>query len=359
VTVATIKDVAARAGVGIGTVSRVINDQPNVTADTRARVQAAIDSLDYHPSRVARALSRQRSNSIAVVVPFFTHTSLTERVRGVLTALADSPFELVVFNVDHDSRRERFARPTRRDLADGLLIVSLRPTADEAQRVRAGRIPTVVIDAEPDGFPTICIDDVAGGRMAADHLIALGHRRIGYIGDEDPGFGFTSTPKRRLGLIESLAGIGERLDPELDRFGPHGRATARALALEMLRLPRRPTAIFAHSDTQAIGVLEAARQLGLRVPEDVSVIGFDDIEAAELVGLTTVRQPLFESGRLAARRLLDLLEKGHLGESDTTVLPLEIVERSTTGPAPEPDPEPNEGKQANDDNATRSKEDHP
>jgi len=331
--VTTIKDVAARAGVGIGTVSRVINDHPSVTADTRARVKDAIATLDYHPSRVARALSRQRSNSIAVVVPFFTHTSLTERVRGILTGLADSPFELVVFNVDHGGRRrERFARPTRRDLADGLLIVSITPSPEESQRLHDSRIPTVVIDADTDGFPSFCVDDVTGGRMAAEHLIGLGHRRIGFIGDVDPGFGFTSTPQRRVGLIQALAAIGEELHPELDRVGPHGRAVARELALEMLERPDRPTAIFAHSDTQAIGVLEASAQLGLDVPGDLSVIGFDDIEAAELVGLTTVRQPLFESGRLAAVRLLELLDNGAPGESITTMLPLEIVDRRTTGP---------------------------
>jgi DNA-binding LacI/PurR family transcriptional regulator len=331
--VATIKDVAARAGVGIGTVSRVINDHPSVTPVTRARVQDAISTLDYHPSRVARALSRQRSNSIAVVVPFFTHTSLTERVRGILTGLADSPYELVVFNVDHGGRRrERFARPTRRDLADGLLIVSILPSPEEIDRLHDSRIPTVVIDAATNGFPAFCVDDVAGGRLAAQHLIGLGHRRIGFIGDVDPGFGFTSTPQRRVGLMQALTAVGEELDPDLDRVGVHGRAVARSLALEMLDRLDRPTAIFAHSDTQAIGVLEASAQLGLRVPHDLSVIGFDDIEAAELVGLTTVRQPLFESGRLAAVRLLELLDNGAPGESVTTMLPLEIVDRRTTGP---------------------------
>jgi DNA-binding LacI/PurR family transcriptional regulator len=335
VTVATIKDVAARAGVGIGTVSRVINDHPSVTADTRARVQAAIATLDYHPSRVARALSRQRSNSIAMVVPYFTHTSLMERVRGILTALADSPYELVVFNGDHESRRrERFAQSTRRDLADGLLVVSMAPTAEETARILAGRIPTVVIDAATDNFPSYCVDDVLGGRMAAAHLLALGHRRIGYIGDEDTGFGFTSTPLRRVGLVTELTNAGLALDADFDRVGSHGRAVARSLATEMLDRPDRPTAIFAHSDTQAIGVLEAARALGLRVPDDLSVLGFDDIEAAELVGLTTVRQPLFDSGRRAARRLLDLLEDGTVGDRDKTLLPLDIVRRSTTGPAP-------------------------
>jgi LacI family transcriptional regulator len=171
--------------------------------------------------------------------------------------------------------------------------------------------------------------------MAAEHLIGLGHRRIGYIGDIDPGFGFTSTPHRRAGLVEALAAVGYELLPEFDRDGVHGRAVARSLALEMLGCAEPPTAIFAQSDTQAIGVLEASAQLGLRVPEDLSVIGFDDIEAAELVGLTTVRQPLFESGRLGALRLLELVESGTIGASDTTVLPLEIVVRRTTGPVPD------------------------
>ncbi len=331
----TIKEVATYAGVGVGTVSRVLNDHPAVTDDTRARVRAAIEVLDYEPNRAARALSRQRSGIIAVVVPFFTQPSAIERLRGVLAAIDDSPYEIVLFSMDHaERRRARLTRLQRGDLADGLLLLSLRLDGEEARRLAHSAVPTVVVDADVAGLPTVVIDDVAGGRLAARHLLELGHRRIGYIGDAvDPRFGFTSSARRRQGLVLELAAAGLRLDPALVREGPHGLAVARRLATELLQLPGRPTAVFAHADTQALGVMEAARELGLGVPEDVSIIGFDDVEAAHFTGLTTVRQPLFESGQLGARRLLDILD-GNVDPSTRLELPLELVVRRSTGPVP-------------------------
>jgi DNA-binding LacI/PurR family transcriptional regulator len=330
----TIKDVAQRAGVGIGTVSRVLNDHPSVAAETRAKVREAIAALDYHPSRAARALSRQRAGTIAVVVPFVTHPSAIERLRGVLDALHDQPFDVVLLTIDQGDRRStRLTRFTRRGVAEGLLLVSLPPTADEIHELLAARTPTVVVDAEAKGLPSFVIDDVEGGRLAARHLLDLGHHRVAYLGDTvDPRFGFTSSKRRRRGFAMELAAGGHPLDPELVREGPHDRFVARDLALELLTADQRPTAVFAHSDTQALGVLDAAAHLGLRVPADVSVIGFDDIEAAGLVGLTTVRQPLFRSGRLGAERLLGILAGTALPGPDRVELPLELVARSTTGP---------------------------
>jgi LacI family transcriptional regulator len=333
--VTTIKDVAAHAGVGIGTVSRVLNDHPAVTDETRAKVRQAIETLDYHPSRVARALSRQRSGSVAVVVPFFTHPSVVVRLRGVLRVFDESPYEVILFNVDHaEFRPSRFDRLTRRDLADGVLVMSLAPTADETRRLVASSIPVVVVDADSEAFPHVVVDDVAGGRLAAQHLLDLGHQRIGYVGDRvDQRFGFTSSVRRRRGLADALAAAGLRLDPRDVREGPHGRAGAHELALDLLGSPDRPTAVFAHSDSQALGVLGAATLLGLRVPEDVSVMGFDDLEAAELAGLSTVRQPLYDSGRIGATELLELLQGAAGAEVPHRLeLPLEVVARTSTGP---------------------------
>jgi LacI family transcriptional regulator len=332
--VVTIKDVAALAGVGIGTVSRVVNDHPGVKPDTRARVQDAIDSLDYHPHRVGRALSGRRLGAIAVLVPFFTHPSAVERLSGVVSVTDPLGFDLVLFNVDHPhARSSHLARLSRRDVADGVLIMSLSSTDEAHRQLQEHGVPTVVVDADAPGLPSVVIDDTEGGRLAGRHLLELGHRRIAYVADAiDSAFGFTSSARRQRGLEEVLREAGTPLDPALVGAGMHDPVVAKRVGAELLDRAERPTAVFAHSDTQALGVLEAATSLGLRVPQDVSVIGFDDIEIARFAGLSTVRQPLFESGRLGARRLMQLIETGSCTGPRRIELPLEVQARRTTGP---------------------------
>ena len=178
-------------------------------------------------------------------------------------------------------------------------------------------------------------DDVAGGELAARHLLELGHREIAYIGDEfENPFGFTSSRDRFAGYELALAKAGLAARPEWIALGAHGRYEARELASRLLSGPRRPTAIFAASDTQALGVIAAAHEMGLDVPGDLSIVGYDDIEAAEYVGLTTIRQRLFESGRLGAQLLLKEIEQ----RSDTplsTDLPPDLVVRATSAPLKE------------------------
>jgi DNA-binding LacI/PurR family transcriptional regulator len=333
---ATIRDVAREAGVGTGTVSRVLNDHPAVTIETRDRVRAAMASLDYHPSRAARALSRRRSSTVAVVVPFLTHASAVERMRGVMAAFDDQAQDLALFNVDQADRRAgAVARAARSAQAGAVLVVTLRPSLDEVQELRSRGLPVVLVDVEADRLPTVVVDDVRGGRLAAEHLLSLGHSRIGELVESaDPAFRFTSSGRRASGFADALAAAGVPLDHRLVRAGPHVREVARVLAVDLLDRPHRPTAIFAHSDTSALGVLEAARELGLDVPGDLSVIGFDDVEAASLLQLTTIRQPLFESGRLGAERVLAMLAGQPLPGPMRLELPLEVIVRRTTGPVP-------------------------
>lgn len=337
----TIADVAAKAGVGAGTVSRVLNDSPQVSATTRARVLAAIEALDYRPNPMARGLSRGRCQTVGVVVPFFTHASAVERLRGVVAELDTSRYDLVLFNVESPLHRdEHFAALTRRDRADGLLVMSLPPPSHDLERLAAAGVPVVLLDARgPEGHAvsSVVTDDVEGGRLATRHLLALGHERIAFIGD-DPGnpLGFVSSAEREQGYRQTLEAAGVEVRPELIRHGPHVRSIARRRTEELLALRAgRPTAVFAASDTQALGVLEAARAAGLRVPEDISVVGFDDIEVSSYVGLTTVRQPLYESGRRAAARLLEVLGAGDPVATGQEELELDLVVRSTTGPPPD------------------------
>ena len=330
----TIADVAAHAGVGAGTVSRVLNDSPRVSERTRARVLAAIELLDYRPNPLARGLSRGRCQTLGVVVPFFTHASAVERLRGVVAALDGSRYDLVLFNVESPVHRdEHFATLTRRDRADGLLIMSLPPPPRSLVRLADAGVPVVLLDSHGPGVPAVITDDIEGGRLATRHLIDLGHEHIAFIGDDpDNPLGFTSSGARERGYHETMEDAALKVGPGDVRHGPHVRTVARRLAEELLAERDRPTAVFAASDTQALGVLEAARAHGLDVPGDLSVVGFDDVEVSSYAGLTTVRQPLFESGRRAAELLLESLDAAEpLGEAEHR-LDLDLVVRSTTAP---------------------------
>jgi LacI family transcriptional regulator len=329
----TIADVAARAGVGVATVSRVLNARSNVRPATRAKVLDAIEALNYRPSPIARNLSLRRTHVIGVVVPFFTSPSAVERVRGVATALARSPYDLMLFDIESEDRREHaFQLFDRGDRSDGLLIVSLIPPDDEVERLRSARLPVVLVDAPHPAFAAIVVDDVNGGELATTHLIELGHRRIGFVGDKSPDpFRFASSRDRTRGYEHALSRAGIEVRPEYVREGTQSHHVARSIAIDLLRLPEPPTAVFAASDTQALGVLEAARILGLRVPEELSVIGFDDVEVASYTQLSTVRQPLYESGALGTRMLIGALDGAPLAAVGDT-LDLELVIRSTTAP---------------------------
>ncbi len=329
----TIRDVAQRAGVGIGTVSRVLNGGVNVRGVTRDRVHQAIQELGFRPSPAAQALSRGRASTIGVTAPHLTRPSVVERLRGVVETLGTSTYDLGLATVETGEQRERrIADLCQRHRVDGAIIISLSPTADEATQLRDTGVPTVVVDAQSADFPSIVIDDVVGGRIATEHLLTLGHRRIAFLGDApEEGFHFTSSDDRQQGYLAALADAGVERNDGLIVLGEHSRAVAMTLTTRLLSMPRRPTAIFASSDTQALGVLEAARSLGIDVPGDLSVIGFDDLEIASFIGLSTVRQPLFETGKRAAELLLETVDSPAILPASTITLDLDLIPRETTG----------------------------
>lgn len=331
----TIYDVAKQAGVGVGTVSRVLNGNPSVRPETRQRVLAVIEALNYYPSPIARRLSLRKTLTIGVVAPFFTRPSIVERLRGIEALVAESDYDLVVYNVETPERRDAcFRTVAASHRVDGLIVIHLAPTDDDVQRWAQARTPVILVDTRHPALHRVVIDDVAGGYLATRHLIELGHRRIAYISDWlDEPFHFTSSRDRLLGYQRALAEAGLPFRPEYHRQGDHGREQTRQMAHDLLRLAERPTAIFAHSDTQALGVMQAAADLGLRVPEDLSVVGFNDIEMAEYAGLTTVRQPLAETGRRGMELLLRLMDDPNLPTA-CVELPIELAVRRTTAPPP-------------------------
>ena len=328
----TIADVAERAGVGVSTVSRVLNDG-QVSGRARERVMAAMSDLAYRPRASARALASGSTGMVGLVIPFFTHPSAIERVRGVMAAMEETPFDLIVCDVGDPGQRDAYlGRRAPVNRSDGLLIVSLAPDDDEVDALLATGAPVVLVDAQHPRLPRVVIDDVHGGALATRHLLELGHERIAFVGDtSDPGFGFVSSRLRCEGYRGALAAAGVPVRDELQRTGPHGREVAHRLTDELLALPEPPTAIFAASDTQALGVLEAARTAGVDVPGDLSIVGFDDLEVAPYIGLTTVAQPLYESGRRGLERLLALIA-GEDGGPLEEQLELRLELRRTTAP---------------------------
>jgi DNA-binding LacI/PurR family transcriptional regulator len=326
----TVYEVAENAKVSIATVSRVLNSPEKVNEATRARVLAAIDRLGYVPKAEVVARARKDHGRIGVLAPFFTLPSFVERLRGVANALDDSPYELAIYNVDSSARRDGYLAtlPLTRRL-DGLIIMALPFDEAAAERLLKHQLETVLIEFSQEPFSSIRIDDRAGGRLAGEYLLGRGHRCCAFVGDADlPDYAIHTSDWRLAGYQEALAAAGIILPDEYLALAPHSRENARLLAHRLLDLPEPPTAIFAASDNQAVGVLKAARERGLSIPKELAVMGFDDVDIADYIGLTTIRQPLEESGRVAVDLLLARLVDPSRPPQRTR-LPVSLVRRET------------------------------
>ncbi len=332
---ATITDVAARAGVGIGTVSRVLNGSHQVRPTTRAKVQAAMEELNYRPTRSSAGSTAKRQGFVGVLVPFFDEPSSYQRLRGIVQSLQPHGLEIVLYNVDAPDRARRRLVEVPRHQLDGLLIIALPLRPDEGDRLAQAQFPTVLIDTSHPALPSVGIDDHSGGRIATEHLLSLGHERIAFVGEPERNpFGFVSSRYRQEGYASALADAGVAFERRYVKHGPHLRNAARQLASELFAMADPPTAIVAASDVQALGVLEAARLAGKSVPRDVSVIGYDDIDLAAYSGLTTVRQPLEMSGQRGSEILTGALATGIRPIPFVEELAIELVVRGTTSAPP-------------------------
>ncbi len=326
----TIRDVAKHAGVGIGTVSRVINDSPNVRDSTRQRVLSAIDELNFSPNPIARSLSSGKTHTIGVIVPFFTNPSVVMRLQGIESALSETAYNLALFNVESPQKRDYYYQlAMRRERFDGALIISLSPDNGQAEKLAYSNVPIVLIDALNEELPRVIVDDFDGAKKATEHLISLGHQRVALIGDslERDFNGVSAT--RMAGYRAALADAGIPFNPIYQKQGEHARSSAAQLAHELFTLSEPPTAIFAISDTQAIGALSAAREAGINVPDELSIIGYDDIELAQYINLTTIRQPLYQSGYRAAKILLERIATP-ASTPTKILLSTELIPRGTT-----------------------------
>lgn len=329
----TIHDVARVAGVGIGTVSRVINNNPGVRATTREKVLAAIQHLNYKPNPIARSMISRRTGSIGVVVPFFTRPFFMEVLHSIELEMARYGYDFVLYNVKTDAQRDRYFSdlPMHRKV-DGVLVLSLTPDEAFASNFREVGLPVVLLDAYSPLLTSLVVNNVEGAYEAVKYLIALGHRRIGFInGIIEGNFKFNQANDRLIGLHRAFGEAGIQFEPELVVMAEWDRVGGREAALQLLAQEPRPTALFVASDVQAVGALEAAKTLDIAVPDDVSVIGYDGIEIAEFLALSTVQQPLREMGKQGVRKLMALIENPQqppeLIRFHTT-----IIERQTTAP---------------------------
>ncbi len=332
----TIRDVARQAGVSPGTASRALNNNPLVNEGTRQQVLQTAKALNYQPNILARRLSLGRTLTIGILAPFFTRPAFVARLQGIVEALQNTSYDLLIHNINNpESRSQVFDEMLRSRRIDGAIIISL-PLDNETRAIlREIKIPVVLIDVpscQDLELSQVVVDDVTGGAQATRHLIVLGHKRIAFLGDRsDPRFEFTSSKHRYLGYQQALAEAGIPLNPHYVSECDINRTAAREASIELLSQPQPPTAFFAASDTQALGVLEAARQLHLDVPGDLSVIGYDDLEIADHIQLTTVHQQLITSGQRGAHQLLR-----HLRDESAPIiketLATSVLVRNTTAP---------------------------
>lgn len=324
----TITDVARAAGVSVATVSKAINGRDGVSAATHAHVLHVVADLGYESSLVATSMRRGRTNVIGVLVAEFEPFAL-QLLRGVSTALEDTPYDVLAYAGtvsagDHRGWERRSLSRLGGTLIDGAILVT--PTTTPA----LATVPIVAVDPHtgPDGPATVAVHSVDGARAATEHLIGLGHRRIAHLrGRTD----LESAHQRERGYREALDAVGIPIDPALIADGGYRTAGATASAHALLDLESRPTAVFAANDLSAIEMIRVAAERGLRVPEDLSVVGFDDIPEASSnkPQLTTVRQPLPEMGTAAVRILLGMLAGG---DPEHIRMPAELIIRGSTTP---------------------------
>lgn len=331
-----IVDVAARAGVSVATVSRALRGLPGVSATTRQLVQDIAAELGYVASPSAAGLPTGRTGAVAVVSPVgrgWYFNSVLEGAQEVLTAHGYDVLRYDLSGVE-TNRRRAFDTQLLRKRADGLLIMSLPLAPEEVAALHAMHRPVIAVGPIVPGLPTVRVDDVEVGRRATRHLLELGHRDIAFVGgDPDDRFGFPVSPDRRLGYLEVLREAGIEPDPRLSvpaKFSVEaGIAAFHELAA---RTDVKPTALFAASDEIAMGIMYAARLDGVRIPEDLSIIGVDDHDLSWLFGLSTVAQDVRAEGRIAAATLVERLRSGVDTEPSVTTIASKLIARTSTIP---------------------------
>jgi LacI family repressor for deo operon, udp, cdd, tsx, nupC, and nupG len=331
---ATIHDVAARAGLSTATVSRTLATPELVSEGARERVLAAIKATGYTPNVAARNLRARRTMMILVVVPNIGNYFFSEVVRGIDDELVASGYGMIIANLSNMAEREaRYVDLVFAGQVDGVLLLGGRVPAGNGRLMTDAGLPIATICVAIPGtrLPFVMVDDIEASKRVVEHLHGLGHRRFGYVSGPQ---GNLNEIGRRAGFRAALGAVG--IDPDAALYWPGDfmPEAGIAAARDFLTRNDRPTAVYAVSDNMAIGFLKTVTAAGVRVPEDLSIVGFDGIEYSDFVtpSLTTIRQPRHELGRMAARMLLEALT-GARTRNGTYVRP-ELIIRGSTGPVP-------------------------
>ena len=329
----TIRDVAARAGVSVATVSAVLNESKYVSPELAERVRESASALDYRPNSLARSLKKLRSHTLGLVLSDITNPFFTTLVRAVEDTARAAGYALLLGNTDEDSVREQtYVELLRSRQVDGLMLVASAGDHPYLPALIAAGLPLVCVDRSLTelGADSVLTDNVAGAYQAVAHLLALGHRRIGIVTGLP---GITTTDQRLEGYRQALGEHGVPFDPALVREGDSRVDGGARRADELLALPERPTALFVTNNLMTIGAMRAIDARGLRCPEDVALIGFDDFEWASVFRprLTTVRQPVYKIGQAATRLLIRRIEGQRTGAAREILLPPTLIVRESCG----------------------------
>lgn len=332
----TIYDVADRAGVAISTVSRVLNNSTDVSEPTRVRVLKAIEELQFRPDRTAKSLAQKQSKSFAVAIPTFTMPFHTELLKGIRFRLRNQDIDLLLCDLGSTSPHHTLLNFLKRGAVDGLLLVGVPIDTRIAQELRALHAPVVLIGMEHDDFDSFYWDEVAGGRAAVDHLLKLGHERIAIIVSHTPS---KVQDERIQGAKESLARAGLDMGDQLlftgqtEKHAGFSEESGYEAMERILEVQPPVTAAFAMSDVQAIGACKAARDAGKRVPEDVAIVGYDDIKTSYYIGLSSVDQRMHWVGEAATELLLHHMQDEHDEKPVSRRIVPELVGRGSSVPS--------------------------
>ena len=329
---ATIYDVASEAGVSITTVSRYMNDPSRVGKKTGRKIAKAVETLDYIRQGNTGSRNHQQVGRIGVLTPFFPAPSFVERLRGMIVPLKEQNYEVVIYTIENPEQLDEYLNSvpfTRR--IDGLILMSVNLTPEQDRLLQASELPVVMVESDDENYSRVLADDYAGGRLAAEYFLSKDYLPCLFMGDKDRGFSYSRDPSkiRRTGFYDTLADAGYELSEDSIIYANTTVEDARQVFTEYLDKNEPPRAVFAMCDLQAIGIIRAAGEKGVAIPQQMAVLGFDDIESASWMDLSTISQHLGDSGRVAAGLLLDFLS----GKSETIQkinLQVRMIERSTT-----------------------------
>ena len=331
----TIYDIAREAKVGIGTVSRVLNNSPKVTNETRDRVVTVAKRLNYQPHAFAQALARKRSSTLSAVIPFFTNYFFIQVLQGVQEALAVVGYDLIIHGANTQAQLEEYLdHSMRKGRVDGTLLFSLKLPDRFAEVFIEKNAPLVLVDTFHPQFDSIRVDNKEGAKKATEHLLSLGHTRIGML---SANLNSVPAQERLSSFKATMHANGNEVPDDYIIISSNtkndgfSREAGYEGVLEFLRRGLKlPSAFFVSSDIQAIGMIAALRQTNIQVPDDIAIVSFDDIEIAKYFNLSTLQQPMYEMGEIAVKKMLERIENPAAPISSINFTPTLVV-RSSCG----------------------------